>query len=302
MGPVSLLSPGILSALQRLDIQVLAASDPFAIGRPDRASLALETIAGPIVIKFFQPNGKPEAFENMVCLWRSSFGERRIPPGLPRPLAWLEEHSALIMERIDGYPMLESMASGVERLEEIARTLVDLHTSDAHPSQRRDARRVVRSIQRKVADLAGSGIEHHLAQVADRLAERLPDVTHSDDHPVELAPGHGDFSPRNVILSSGSIRFIDWDRFRLADPARDLAYFGAWTWMADLSAGRKPDWTLGDSLIDLYQAYHPISNLLERVRFYRAAGLARIAHSQVRLWKSAELVAPLSAEALRWLA
>ena len=299
---MSLLSPGFLSALQRLDIQVLAVSDPFPTGRPDRASLALDTNAGPIVIKFFQPTGRAEAFENMVCLWRSSFGEHRNPPGLPRPLAWLEEHSVLIMERIDGYPMLERMASGVERLEEIAGTLADLHTSDAQLSQRRDARGVVRSIQRKVADLTGTGVEQALQRVADRLAERLPEISHSGYQPVELAPGHGDFSPRNVILSSRSVCFIDWDRFRLADPARDLAYFGAWSWMADLQAGRKPDWKLGDRLIDRYQTYHPIPNLSERIRFYRAAGLARIAHSQVRLWKSAELVAPLSAEALRMLA
>jgi aminoglycoside phosphotransferase (APT) family kinase protein len=238
----------------------------------------------------------------MIRIWKSSFGERRLPPGIPRPVAFLEDNNALVMERIAGYPMIEWMGAGVERIEEVARTLADLHTSDASPSKRRDAKRVVRSIQRKVADLTGTGVEHHLTQVAKRLEEWLPEVNRGEHGPVELVPSHGDFSPRNVILSPERIAFIDWDRFRLADPARDLAYFGAWAWMSDLRLSRKPDWTLGDRLVDIYQAYHPTTKIEVRIKFYRAAGLARIAHSQVRLWKSTDLVLPLTSEALRLLA
>jgi len=249
---VSQLSPSILSSLRRLNIHVLVAFDPFPTGRPDRASLALDTDAGPIVIKLFPSGMGRETFDHMTRLWQSSFGAHRSPPGLPRPVAFLEENSALVMERLDGCPMAERMGSSLEHIEEIARTLVNLHTSDANTSKRRDGKRVVRSIQRKVEDLAGTGAEHHLALVANQLVERLPEVSEAGHLPVELVPSHGDFSPRNIFVSPARIAFIDWDRFQLADPVRDLAYFGAWIWMADLRAGRKPNWSLGDELIDIY--------------------------------------------------
>ncbi len=295
------LSPEILSNLQRHAIHVWAASDPFPVGRPDQASLALDTDTGPLVIKFFRPGKGRETFDHMTKLWQSSFGARRLPPGLPRPVAFFEEASALVMERLDGCPMVEQMASGLDRLAEIARTLVDLHSSDAGSARHRNAKRVVRSIERKVADLAGIEAEQHIARLASRLLERLPEANGSAHRPVELVPSHGDFSPRNIFMSPRRITFIDWDRFQLADPARDLAYFGAWCWMMDLCAGRQPDWSPGDELIDRYQAYRPVPGLRERIGFYRAVGLARIAHSQVCLWKSEKWVASITEEALRWL-
>jgi aminoglycoside phosphotransferase (APT) family kinase protein len=256
-----------------------------------------------MVIKIYQFGKGRETFDNMTRLWESRFGEHRSPPGLPRPVAFFEGSNVLVMERLNGYPMVEQMAPGLDRLPELAGTLADLHSSEAVFARRRDAKRTVRSIERKVADLAGLEVEKRFVRVTSRLLERLPEASSSASHaPVELVPSHGDFSPRNILVSSRSIAFIDWDRCQLADPARDLAYFGAWCWVMELSTGRRPDWKSGDELIDQYQTIRPVPGLMDRIGFYRAVGLARIAHSRIHLWKSEQWVASILEEALRWLA
>ena len=79
----------------------------FPISRPDRATMALVTRTGiPVVAKLY-PSGGEIAYANMQELWCSSFGERRRPPGLPRPLDYLPDVGVLIMERIEGRPLVE---------------------------------------------------------------------------------------------------------------------------------------------------------------------------------------------------
>src|SRR5438876_9392930 len=80
----------------------------FAIGRPDRATLPLATRAGvPVVAKLFPAGGGESTFANMHALWRSSFGERRRPPRLPRPIDYLPDIRVVIMERLPGRPLIE---------------------------------------------------------------------------------------------------------------------------------------------------------------------------------------------------
>src|SRR5436309_3045303 len=64
----------------------------FPTGRPDRATLALVTRAGiPVVAKLYSSGGGATTYANMQELWRSSFGERRRPPGLPQPIEYLPD-------------------------------------------------------------------------------------------------------------------------------------------------------------------------------------------------------------------
>ncbi len=66
-------------------------------------------------------------------LWRSSFGERRRPPGLPRPLGYDASRGVLLMEWIDGRPWLELGAWDARRLRDAVSLLADLHASNAAP-------------------------------------------------------------------------------------------------------------------------------------------------------------------------
>src|SRR2546430_17354250 len=97
----------------------------FAIGRPDSAPLPLANRAGvPVVAKLFPAGGGESTFANMQELWRSSFGERRRPPGLPRPIDYLPDIRVVIMERLPGHPLIDlgpldaSVIAGAVRSEE----------------------------------------------------------------------------------------------------------------------------------------------------------------------------------------
>ena len=111
----------------------------FAIGRPDRATLPLVTRTGaPVVAKLFPAGDGESTFANMHELWRSSFGERRRPPGLPRPIDYLPDIRVVIMERLPGRPLIELGALDASVIAAAVPLLASLHECDAQP-RRRDA-------------------------------------------------------------------------------------------------------------------------------------------------------------------
>ena len=42
---------------------------------------------------------------------------------------------------------------------------------------------------------------------------------------IELCPGHGTYTPGQVLLDGGRTITIDWDTYEMADPCRDVARF-----------------------------------------------------------------------------
>src|SRR5262245_62100876 len=205
----------------------------FPTGRPDHITIPLATRAGiPVVAKLYPPEGCALVYASMQELWRSSFGWRRCPPGLPQPLDYLPGLGVLIMERIEGRPLVERAVLDERALGDAIRLLGCLHESDARPVKRRDARRVVRSIQRKADDIA------RLApQFAGAMREVVEVLATAQPEALELVPSHGDFSLRNILAAPDRLVLIDWDRFQANEPARDVAYIGASCWVAALRRG-----------------------------------------------------------------
>ena len=270
----------------------------FPTGRPDRATLALVSRTGlPVVAKLYPSGGGEITYANMQELWRSSFGERRRPPGLPQPIEYLPDVGVLIMERLPGRPFVELGASDTDIVDEALRLVAALHGCDAEPSKRRNFRRIVRSVRRK-ADAA--------AQVAPQFAGSFSEVAEALEAAAledpELVPCHGDFTPRNVLVGADGLALIDWDRLQRADPARDLAYFGAWCWTWALRQRRPAHWSVLDRVVAKYDSLRPGASIEARLGFHVAAGLMRIAYGLVTLWPDdAHLVPQLAAEALRRL-
>src|ERR687892_2845228 len=80
----------------------------FLTRRPDRLAVGLRTASGvPAIAKLYLSGGGKVAFQNMQALWHSSFGERRDPPGLARPIEYLDGVEVLIMEHLGGRPLVE---------------------------------------------------------------------------------------------------------------------------------------------------------------------------------------------------
>lgn len=273
-------------------------AEPFATGRPDRSTLPFLTSSGaPVVVKLYPSGGGEECWENMAALWRSSFGERRSPPGLPRPLEYLSSIGALVIERLPGCPLAESGEPDADAIEATMRLAASLHECDARPARRRSAERILRSVRRKAERI--SRLAPGLARDVRRVAEAL-EAAHATDG--DLVPCHGDFSPRNVLVGWKRLALIDWDRFQLADPARDVAYFGTSCWVGRLRRGREGDWSALDLSVAAYLALRPACRIADRLDFHVIAGLLRIADGLLVLWPDeAHLVPRLTAEALRRL-
>jgi aminoglycoside phosphotransferase len=271
---------------------------PFATARPGRATLPLVTTSGArAVAKVYPQGGAEQAFLNLERLWHSSFGERRQPPGVPEPIEYLPHADALVMERLEGRPLLELDTADTDLFEAAIRLLASLHSSDARPQKRRDVVRIVRSIRRKA---------ERVGELAPRLADQFWAVVHALEGAEvadrELVASHGDFSPRNVIVGPRRIALVDFDRLQLADPARDVGWFGAWSWAWALREGRTPDWTMLDRAVALYGSLRPDADLDGRIDFHVAAGLMRVAHGLVEFWRDEmHLVPMLASEALRRL-
>src|SRR5438445_7621087 len=130
--------------------------DVFASGRPDRPTVTMVAPWGEVVVtkRYPSPVAAHEALAAMQEVWRSSFGCRRKPPGLPRPLEVVGD--TLVMERVGGRPLVE-LDRLDDHLDDAVALLVDLHTSDACPAKRRTARRVVASIRRKAKEVEALG-------------------------------------------------------------------------------------------------------------------------------------------------
>jgi hypothetical protein len=280
--------PGMESLLWDLRARgyVLAKSS-FRTGRPDRITLPLTTAAGlPLVAKAYPAGMGTRVFANMVDVWRSSFGERRRPPGLPRPVEYLVEPGILIMERAEGFPLVERPVEP-SVLDDAVRLLTSLHDSTAKSRHLRSSKRIVKSIKRKAE--TASAVAPELRDAFGAAAQAL-DASRVED--LELVPSHGDFSPRNLVLGADRLVLIDWDRFQAADPARDLAYLGTWCWAWKVRQHEPPDWRVLDRAVALYDSLRPQGAVRKRLPFHVAAGLIRIAHSVVELWPKDRSVVP----------
>ena len=270
----------------------------FPISRPDRATVPLVTRTGMPVVGKLYPAGQGERiYANMQELWRSSFGEGRRPPGLPRPLDYLADIGVLIMERIAGRPLAEFSTPDKDSLSAAVRLVASLHESQTRPGRRRDARRLVRALRQKVEstpELAPAYASSLWAVVEALEAVQVEDL--------EIVPCHGDFSPRNVLVGPDRVVLIDWDRFQRADPTLDLTSMGTWCWVWALRQKRPPDWSVLQHVVEQYSALRPRALTAVHLRFHIAAGLLRSAHSLATLWpEDAYLVPQLATEALRQL-
>ena len=227
-----------VSVLEALDshgyVPASGGSARFSVGRPDRETFPMAAADGSDVVVKVYADGRGEAtFRNMNILWRSSFGEGRRPPGLPRPIEYLRDREtdggALVMERLAAPTLLELGTLRDEHLEFAMQLAADLHRSGVAAPRTRSAKKIVRSVERKAERVMA--LAPHLGADLARVAAALEEHRGRD---AELVPCHGDFSPRNVLVGATRNAVIDWDRLQLADPARDVAYFGTWCWVQGL--------------------------------------------------------------------
>jgi aminoglycoside phosphotransferase (APT) family kinase protein len=258
-----------------------------------------------VVVKRYVAGGAEAVYAQMSALWWSPFGTARRPPGLPCPIGINADRDEVEMQFLPGDPIGSrgDLGLSVQLLPEVARLLADLHGSGVQVDRRRSPAALLRSSRRKVEELESAGEQAHSSLVADlahRVVERLADSVPSSP---ELVLSHGDFSPRNVLLTPDGLALIDFDRLQMAAPERDISYWGAWTWVTMLTTGAQPSWQVTDDLASSYNRFRPISADPEpsSAAFYRAVALLRIAHGWSALQAAPQTAAQVLREALRLL-
>ena len=247
-------------------------------GHADRPVHRSRVDGSSVAVKRYVSADGAALFEEQRRLWASPFGGRRTPPGLARPVAWRSKSRELVAEWIPGGALGSRGDLGLteHRVEESAHLLADLHRSGVEPRRRRDAVRVARSLRRKADDLRDVPGSAGFDVIVARL-EAVAAATARHERPVAT---HGDWSPRNVLVSPDGLRLIDLDRLQHAGAARDVEYWGAWAWATLRLSGHPGSWQLAARYREAYLAHRPDARAeLERTApFHRTAALLRIAH------------------------
>jgi aminoglycoside phosphotransferase (APT) family kinase protein len=138
----------------------------------------------------------------------------------------------------------------------------------------------VRDVRRDVEAIAAvmGEIEEPALHVLDAVIERARRQV-----PQQLQPSHHDFRASQVLLAGNRVGFIDFDDFRMAEPALDIAHFRvklAQTAMSvlvpsgdDLAPLDAPEFTIVDELCELFVRSYQRHDAVARERVAAYEGL-----------------------------
>lgn len=220
--------------VQRCDGRVLRASRSRPILRyrvsyvEDGQEFPVEKI---VIGKAYYRGDGAGTFDFMRELWGKGFSPSGTSDNettlmtIPEPVGYVPELHLLLQGQAPGrslYAYLDEPDSAVPHVRSTGRWLAKLHGTDAV----------------KASPLAGSFEVEKLSVYRDALSEvapawtgRLADLTGAVLGGLASVPGsvrvptHGDYQPKNIYVSRSSVTVIDWDRFALAHPARDVGHF-----------------------------------------------------------------------------
>lgn len=276
-------APGRATLLRRVSREVgVAASDPFEplTYKPERrfvAALRGQEGTPRAILKMYTASGYENACERSH---RVESGDiLRVPARLARD----ERRRLLYLEWLSGRSAADVIASD-EPLNGwmclVGRALAELHNQPIASStpispffDRSAALRVISDMQELFPSLAAT-----LA----RLQSELATVSGSLRAPAGRV--HGDFHPRQVLLSPSGVGIVDFDRAGAGEAAADLAYFQA-NLERDVLAGAVSRERAEDVMDELLRGYGelrplPLSSVLD---LQTAAALALLLPEPFRL-------------------
>ena len=256
-----------------------------------------------VVVTTYVRGGGSAVYDDMLALWQSPFGRDRRSPGLPQPLSVDLATGEVVMTRVHGTTLGDSPS----RLPEVAALLADLHASGVIVRRVRSADGLLVSSRRKADKLSARSVGPAAVVGAAPVAEaanKVMDLLELRCPRQEvLVSCHGDFSPRNVLGDATSLVLIDLDQMRMADPAHDLAYWGAWIWARAVMQDKVPGWAGLSLLLENYAGRLGGRSLVasRSLVFHQAVALLGIAYSSSKLHRRPGAQLVLLGEAARLL-
>jgi hypothetical protein len=227
---------------------------------------------------------RSEVHRGMKRISESGFG-----PGaefsIPQPLAYLLSVRLLVYEKVQGLRAKDIFEANNEQSRAMAAERCALWLARFHATELQSERIITLSdqlilLEQRTERLAR--LAPPLEDKARRLYKQL-EGTKSALNDVEPRAGHGSFSPSHVILAKASTVTIDWDRYNVADPARDVGRFIIE--LRRLAYSRFGSIRAFDAVAEVFrQTYLAVSKLNEAVQlpYYEAAACLQIAGRLVK--------------------
>jgi len=164
-------------------------------------------------------------FEAMRLLWSAGFGQdNRFR--IPQPLHHFEDLKLIIQEKARGSKLRTFLGDGNDTSFNHARMtglwLAKLHNMPVAPSRVCAYRDEKASLRMFVEALKTDQpqLQYELQQYAAEVEKRFDSFDG-----VQATHVHGDFHPDHVYVAANFITVIDFERFCIGDPARDLGSF-----------------------------------------------------------------------------
>jgi hypothetical protein len=172
---------------------------------------------------YFRHDGA-RTFEAMRLLWSEGFaGDRFL--AIPEPIAFLPRLNLLLQGWAPGdalYAYLEDPERALQHVGLTARWLAKLHRTRIAAARvlpldyEQTKLRTYGEVLIELCPLFAPRIERIVQHILALL--RALDLR-------EVVPTHGDFQPKNIFICQNRVTVIDFDRFALAHPARDVGHF-----------------------------------------------------------------------------
>ena len=226
-------------------------------------------------------NDHSDVFQAMEGIRQAGFGPRD-EFSIPQPLAYLRPLHLLAQERVDGPLAKEIFKTGDEAsraatAERCARWLARFHALAPKAGEVSSApdqlhAKSIRRCSRKISQQGGS-----CAGKATELLNRLESAV-GGLSPVEMRAGHGGYGATHIILAQDRTVVFDWDKYDVADPARDVGRFLATLRrraLGELGSIRALD-TAAEAFLNAYFAVGR-PEVERNLRFYEAAAYLRLA-------------------------
>ena len=244
-----------------------------------------------IIGKVYEDGKSPTATDvfNIQDSLRGEAHERGLV--IPRPLAVMDGHNVLLMERVRGIDLKELLDKAVDREPMVRTAATALSTLHDLPFEGR----AVQSLPRHMARVR-KHVDRMYAVVPDLTTEllKLLDRLESLERRYPAAAHcliHGDYNPGQILLDEDSVAIVDLDRAGLGDPAVDVGNFMA---QFPKEARRTGDDRLRELsepfLAEYLERARPADGFVQRTRVLQGLALLRMA---VRCFR----VAPMSYEA-----
>lgn len=172
---------------------------------------------------YFRRDGA-RTFESMKLLWSEGFAEDRLLT-IPEPIAFVPSMRLLLQGLAPGealYTYIDDPGKALEPVGLTARWLAKLHGTRIAgspvlpPGYEETKLRTYRDVLMRICPAFAPRIGYFAQYILVSLKAL---------DPRQVVPTHGDFQPKNVSIFGDRVTVIDFDRFALAHPARDLGHF-----------------------------------------------------------------------------